>query len=233
MSYYCENPECPDPYLGFDRRRFKCARCTVLYYCSPECQKVHWKKHKEQCFDHRTQSVVQARLFTQLCPLTSKIGPHCHAPVKLTKEQLAQTKVITDFIRKLPGQNKLRLSCGCQKRLYGKFMIQFALGPDMNLARIYVFATCFDEKCYSLSKGHYPLVILQKPQNLLNFEVYAVLPYTKMKNPPIELLNCNCDGLTEMQKTNHLAWMHHETDYYVGTMSGTTFRMMPPSGIWA
>ena len=27
----------------------KCARCTIVYYCSTECQKSHWKTHKPNC----------------------------------------------------------------------------------------------------------------------------------------------------------------------------------------
>jgi len=26
-----------------------CSRCKVVYYCSKECQRLHWKKHKQEC----------------------------------------------------------------------------------------------------------------------------------------------------------------------------------------
>ncbi|KAJ6521915.1 hypothetical protein DFH09DRAFT_212165 [Mycena vulgaris] len=29
--------------------RSKCSRCLSAHYCSPECQKAHWKDHKEDC----------------------------------------------------------------------------------------------------------------------------------------------------------------------------------------
>ncbi len=27
----------------------KCTRCTVVYYCSKDCQKRHWKEHRPRC----------------------------------------------------------------------------------------------------------------------------------------------------------------------------------------
>jgi len=27
----------------------KCKRCKVLYYCSEECQKEDWRRHKKEC----------------------------------------------------------------------------------------------------------------------------------------------------------------------------------------
>ena len=27
----------------------KCSRCKKVYYCGRECQKLHWKTHKEEC----------------------------------------------------------------------------------------------------------------------------------------------------------------------------------------
>ena len=47
----CSNSQCPLP----DRFRversnmFSCARCGNANYCSRECQKIHWRRHKELC----------------------------------------------------------------------------------------------------------------------------------------------------------------------------------------
>lgn len=36
---FCSQDRCVD----------KCSRCRKVYYCSPECQKKHWKTHKDLC----------------------------------------------------------------------------------------------------------------------------------------------------------------------------------------
>ena len=32
-----------------DKKLLKCGGCRKVYYCSKECQKLHWKSHKELC----------------------------------------------------------------------------------------------------------------------------------------------------------------------------------------
>ncbi|KAJ7437809.1 hypothetical protein B0H11DRAFT_2106349 [Mycena galericulata] len=46
LCYHCNKPG--DPKLR------TCSRCKVARYCSPECQKDHWKTHKKDCVDHTT-----------------------------------------------------------------------------------------------------------------------------------------------------------------------------------
>ncbi len=38
---------------GFDlvENRKKCSKCLVVYYCSEECQRAHWKLHKNFCVE--------------------------------------------------------------------------------------------------------------------------------------------------------------------------------------
>ena len=47
----CSNPACYKiNFASFgDSRYKKCSRCQLAYYCTKECQLVHWKKHKKYC----------------------------------------------------------------------------------------------------------------------------------------------------------------------------------------
>ena len=46
----CMNPNCGVPDRMVDRSTmFYCTRCCQNYYCSAECQKVAWPRHKEMC----------------------------------------------------------------------------------------------------------------------------------------------------------------------------------------
>ena len=242
MSYYCENPDCPDPYLGFDRRRFKCARCTELYYCSPECQKAHWKVHKSYCLDYKTTSIVKLDLLERpACRLNEKVGAHKHPTPKLTKKHKEQMALLCASIRNLPEDDRHRLSCSCNlniRRAGKNCALCFKLDPDQKYAKIYVTATCSDSACVKRATTDYPLLILQKPENLPNFEAYAVVPYLDFPKAHISLLNCDCNGLDEMLKTHKVSWIRKASPtkkfaYYVGTMIGTKFKMMPSSGIWS
>ena len=46
----CCNDECPLPGRFAERSSLLyCTGCNMVHYCSKECQKVHWKYHKNQC----------------------------------------------------------------------------------------------------------------------------------------------------------------------------------------
>ena len=47
---WCFNPSCIHPDGRVERSNmFCCTRCGDVNYCSVECQKNHWKKHREVC----------------------------------------------------------------------------------------------------------------------------------------------------------------------------------------
>mmetsp|Transcript_15099 Transcript_15099/g.16377 ORF Transcript_15099/g.16377 Transcript_15099/m.16377 type:complete len:125 (-) Transcript_15099:229-603(-) len=35
--------------------KYRCSRCQIAYYCSPDHQKLHWKEHKPTCTRHIEQ----------------------------------------------------------------------------------------------------------------------------------------------------------------------------------
>jgi hypothetical protein len=57
---HCGNPECsheevePMSYLA-------CSQCDMVCYCSRECQKAHWKQHKRECGDRRTEHLLPSQ----------------------------------------------------------------------------------------------------------------------------------------------------------------------------
>eukprot|EP00747_Dinoflagellata_sp_TGD_P060722 gnl/TRDRNA2_/TRDRNA2_152158_c0_seq1.p1 gnl/TRDRNA2_/TRDRNA2_152158_c0~~gnl/TRDRNA2_/TRDRNA2_152158_c0_seq1.p1 ORF type:complete len:246 (+),score=87.09 gnl/TRDRNA2_/TRDRNA2_152158_c0_seq1:588-1325(+) len=44
FTYTCYNCE-----LGIVRRPLRCSRCQEAHYCSQECQREDWKRHKKEC----------------------------------------------------------------------------------------------------------------------------------------------------------------------------------------
>ena len=46
----CYNLSCSLPGRKVERSKmFSCARCGAVNYCSVECQKIHWKNHRQKC----------------------------------------------------------------------------------------------------------------------------------------------------------------------------------------
>jgi hypothetical protein len=76
--YGCKNPDCPEKKALFELRdkrvkgvRVKeveerlekwgakpmpCSACLEVAYCTPECQKAHWKTHKPECLIARKKA---------------------------------------------------------------------------------------------------------------------------------------------------------------------------------
>ncbi|KAF9059572.1 hypothetical protein BDP27DRAFT_1371341 [Rhodocollybia butyracea] len=45
----CEYPVCPRRESGYTERTKVCGRCQNVSYCSKDCQKEDWNKHKKRC----------------------------------------------------------------------------------------------------------------------------------------------------------------------------------------
>ena len=46
----CCNPQCGHPDRKVERSKMFCrTRCSQVWYCSPECQRNHWSRHKQIC----------------------------------------------------------------------------------------------------------------------------------------------------------------------------------------
>jgi hypothetical protein len=45
---FCWNPDCPSPRVERSAT-LCCARCRRTNYCSKDCQKAHWQRHKIDC----------------------------------------------------------------------------------------------------------------------------------------------------------------------------------------
>ncbi|KAI0061245.1 hypothetical protein BV25DRAFT_770300 [Artomyces pyxidatus] len=71
----------------------KCSRCKAIFYCSKDCQKTHWQKHRQYCSpptvdaaQNRREAILDARcdslqtfcrkneVFRQLAPLLADIA---------------------------------------------------------------------------------------------------------------------------------------------------------------
>jgi len=53
MMGVCFNPKCSIPDRMVERSKMLyCTRCCISNYCSAECQKANWPRHKEFCDEH-------------------------------------------------------------------------------------------------------------------------------------------------------------------------------------
>jgi len=57
----CDNPACKSlPELSYPPLK-DCSRCQSISYCSPQCQKAHWPRHKTACKATNTPAPVPER----------------------------------------------------------------------------------------------------------------------------------------------------------------------------
>ena len=57
----CKNPKCDSPSLSLAEARttFKSCHNCYVYYCSRECRKAHWERHKRRCVFSRLKSTAK------------------------------------------------------------------------------------------------------------------------------------------------------------------------------
>ena len=49
---HCMNPDCPLPNMKAEcSKLMKCEQCRLMQYCSIECQRAHWPRHKKGCVE--------------------------------------------------------------------------------------------------------------------------------------------------------------------------------------
>src|ERR1700722_14542337 len=53
-----------------------CGRCSVARYCSPNCQKTDWKRHKVECFD-RAETALNEKVIEEIIQkeFAEKVAP--------------------------------------------------------------------------------------------------------------------------------------------------------------
>lgn len=198
LRIFCENPTCPDPLIT-TKRPLKCAQCKRLYYCSKECQKLHWKQHKPECKDPETLTILDVGLFPyKKCPRTDQVGPHKHGMVYASSEQYKKAaELVLPSIFNLPPDPDYRLSCACNVQIShyrGQYSIVF--GATVN-EFTYVFMRCANSKC-EFSSERPPLLMLEHLLNFPKQQVFGAIPYLEhMSGTNYTIINFNCKELEE------------------------------------
>ncbi|XP_061169952.1 uncharacterized protein LOC133179178 [Saccostrea echinata] len=77
----------------------RCSGCRVVYYCSKDCQKSDWNKHKTSCKAYRSQPRVRETLTIAECSLMGLVTPEEHGGRNQNdgKIQFGEKKDFTDF----------------------------------------------------------------------------------------------------------------------------------------
>jgi hypothetical protein len=103
------------PYL----QGFNCSRCQHVYYCSRECQSVHWKEHKSQCRDVDNDGKNKT---SKESGKTSKEEienkPECATRKREDGEVQASNDKLTQHLKICRQSSKIPSRCYCTLVLY-------------------------------------------------------------------------------------------------------------------
>ena len=203
MNYFCENPECLCPGVVEDSsQRFKCQKCTSVYYCSKACQKAHWKTHKTVCRPVEQLTIFDSIEMSRHCSLIARIGPHAHPDVYgKTVRQKKQLSQLYECIGRLPKNDRYRLSCKCNKRIHNKKLENWQLSYIFWYDWLYIDVglQCMDKACRD-GLPLKPLLRLYRPLNVKKHQIYIIRPFLDCVSAPkgktlAELFNGDCEDL--------------------------------------
>lgn len=199
----CHNSSCKDPIIGKDRKRYKCAQCLTVHYCSAQCQKAHWKEHRQTCKPWESVSIFDLARKAE-CPLIKKFGCHRHPNIKLSEAQKRIALDIHAMISQLdPLEPRYRFSCQCETPISDAMAYQVCISfyqPGEYAAN--VIAVCENTQCKQKQQV-FPLILLQRIVHV-DGEAYAAFPYhtftteSKLETPSPVLINVSSKAFSEL-----------------------------------
>ncbi|KIP11812.1 hypothetical protein PHLGIDRAFT_17830 [Phlebiopsis gigantea 11061_1 CR5-6] len=101
----CERLHCHNVHLPGQKLVFKrCARCISVCYCSTECQREDWKRHKPYCFEARSTQAKDSWLRYARYVLANPV-------LRVMIKSYARTVLKLDTDRLAGMRNRLVLTC--------------------------------------------------------------------------------------------------------------------------